>query len=120
MDNDSEKKKAKGTKKCVVKRTLMHENYKNCLFKGENILKSQQRFKGDYHEVYTEEVNKTALSSDHDKRLQTFDRITTFLHEANAYKLSENEMLNVRKAKEKLKILSKECENDMYGHVIYF
>ena len=31
MDDDTEHKKAKGTKKCVIKRGLMLENYKNCL-----------------------------------------------------------------------------------------
>ena len=83
MDDDSEKKKAKGTKKCVIKRELMFENYKDCLFNGEVILKSQQRFKSDHHKVYTEEVNKIALSSDDDKRLQTFDRVTTYLYGTN-------------------------------------
>ena len=33
MDDHSEKKKAKGTKKCVIKRRLnMVKNYKDCLF----------------------------------------------------------------------------------------
>ena len=41
------------------------------------ILKSQEQFKSDHHKVYSEEVNKIALSSDDDKRLQTFDRIET-------------------------------------------
>ena len=63
MDDGSEKK-AKGTKNCVIKRELMFENYKDCLFNGEVILKSQQRFKSDHHKVYKEEVNKIALSSD--------------------------------------------------------
>ena len=76
MCDDNEAKKAKGTKKCVIKRELMFENYKDCLFNGEVILKSQQRFKSDHHKVYTEEVNKIALSSD-DKRLQTFDGFQT-------------------------------------------
>ena len=58
----------------------MFKNYKDCLFNGEVILKSQQRFKSDHHKVYTEEVNKIALSSNDDKRLQTFDRITTYRH----------------------------------------
>ena len=44
-DDNDEKKKAKGTKKCVRKRDLMFENYKDCLFSGEVILKSQQGFK---------------------------------------------------------------------------
>ena len=30
-DNNDEDKKAKGTKKCVIKRKLKFENYKNCL-----------------------------------------------------------------------------------------
>ena len=47
----------------------MFENYKGCLFSGEVILKSQQRFKSDHHKVHIEEVNKIALSSDDDKRL---------------------------------------------------
>ena len=57
MDDDGEVKKAKGTKKCVIKRELMFENYQDCLFNGETILKSQQRFKSDHHKVYTEDIN---------------------------------------------------------------
>ena len=54
----------------------MFENYKDCLLNDTVILRSEQRFKSDYHEVYTEKVNKIALSSDDDKRLQTLDRKT--------------------------------------------
>ena len=53
-DDDDEKKKAKRTKTCVIKLQFMFENYKDCLFNGEVILKSQQRFKRDHHKVYTE------------------------------------------------------------------
>ena len=56
---------------------------KKCLFNDKNILKSQQRFKSDHHEVYTEEVNNVALSSDDSKRLQTFDGDITFPYWAN-------------------------------------
>ena len=96
MEDGSEHKKAKGTKKCVIKRELMFENYKDSLFNDEIILKSQQRFKSDHHKVYTEEVNKIALSSNDDKRLQTFDKITTYLYRTNAFKVCESEMLNRR------------------------
>ena len=51
MDDDSEKKKAKGTKKAVMKRELMFENYKDCLFNGTVILRSQQRFKSYNHKM---------------------------------------------------------------------
>ena len=81
-----------GTKKCVIKLELMFENYKDCLFNGEVILKSQQRFKSDHHKVYTEEVNKITLSSDDNQRLQTFNRVTTYPYETPAVKVCENEM----------------------------
>ena len=42
MDDDSEKKKAKGTKKWVIKRRLKFNDYKDCLFNDKTILKSQQ------------------------------------------------------------------------------
>ena len=97
-DEDYEKnkiinKKAKGTKKCTIKRELMFDNYKESLFDNKVILKSQQRFRSDHHEVYTEEVNKIALSSNDDKRLQTYDRITTYLYGKNAFKVCEGENL---------------------------
>ena len=92
MDDNSEVKKSKGTKKCVIKRELMFENYKDCLFNNKIILKSQQRFKSYNHDVYTEEVDKIALSSDDGKRLQTFDRVTTYPYETNTFKVCETEM----------------------------
>ena len=55
MNNDSEVKKSKGTKKCVIKRELMFQNYTDCLSNNKTILKSQQRFKSDNHKVHTEE-----------------------------------------------------------------
>ena len=66
----------------------------NCLFNNEIILKSQQRFKSEAHNVYTEEINKTVLSSNDDKKLQTFDRITTYPYGTNTFKTCESEMLN--------------------------
>ena len=86
-DDDDEKnktinKKAKGTKKCVIKQKLVFGNYKDCLFNNKTIYISQERFKSCYN-MYTEEVNKIALSSNHDKRLQTFDRITTYPYGTN-------------------------------------
>ena len=53
----------------------MFENYKDSLFNHEIILKLQQWFKSDCHNVYTQEINKIALNSNNDKRLQTIDKI---------------------------------------------
>ena len=71
----------------------MFKNYKDSFFNNEIILKSQQRFKSDHHRVYTEEINKIALSSNADKRLQTFNNITTYPYRTNAFKVCESEML---------------------------
>ena len=54
LDDDSEKNKAKGTKQCVIKRILMLKNFKDCWFNDKIILQSQQRFKSNFHNVYTE------------------------------------------------------------------
>ena len=90
-------KKAEGTKKCVIKRELMFENYKDCMFNGKVILKSQQRFKSN-HKEHTEEVNKIALSSNDDTRLQTFDGIETYPYGTT------NEIIKVFESKETLKM----------------
>ena len=73
MDDGGSDKKAKGTKNCVIKRRLKFNGYKDCLLNNEIILKSQQRFKSERYDEYTEEINKIALSGNDDKRLQTFD-----------------------------------------------
>ena len=79
-NNFIEMKKAKGTKKCVVNKMLRFEDYKKCLFDNGKVLKSQQRFKSENHEAYTENINKIALSCDDDKRIVTSDRITSYLY----------------------------------------
>ena len=44
--------------------------------------------------MYTEEVNKIALSSTDNKRLQTFNRVTTYPYGTNGFKVCESEMLS--------------------------
>ena len=72
----------------------MFKNYLDCLLNNKIILKSQQRFKSHYHNVYTEQINKIALSSNDDKRLQTFDKITTYPSGTNTFKVCDSEMPN--------------------------
>ena len=45
MDDGSDHKKAKRTKKCVIKQKLMFENYKDCLSNNKALYRSQERFK---------------------------------------------------------------------------
>ena len=89
MDDDNSDKKSKGTKKCAIKQRLKLNDYKKCLFDKKPILKLQQRFKSEPHNVYTEGINKIALS-----RLETFDNITSYPYETNAFKACKSEMLS--------------------------
>ena len=63
----------------------MFENQKDCLLSNKTVYRSQQRFKSYNHDVYTEEVNKIALSSNNDKRLRKYDKITTYPYGTNAF-----------------------------------
>ena len=59
----TEDKKCKGIKKCVVKKTLSFEDYKNCLLANSgDVYRSQLMFRSSKHEVHTIEVNKVALN----------------------------------------------------------
>ena len=77
-DDCKEDKKAKGTKKCVIKIMIKFNDYKNCLLKDEVLLKSQQRFISKKHDVYTENINKIVLRNDDDKRIVLSDKITSY------------------------------------------
>ena len=77
-EDGKEDKKAKGTKKCVIKKMIKFNDYKKCLLNDEVIFKSQQRFISKKHEVYTENINKLALSSNDDKRIVSLDKITSY------------------------------------------
>ena len=82
------------------------------LFDDKIILSSQQRFRSDHHRVYTEEVNKIALSSNDDKRIQTYDKITTYPYGTNIFKICENEMLLKNKLGDELNNESQALRNE--------
>ena len=108
-DDGSEDKKAKDTKKCVIKRKLQFENYKNCLevtqlgnkinYPEKNkidtvlmkLFKIQQRFKSESYNVFTEEINMIALSSNDDERMQSIDSMETYAYGTSKYLVSDKE-----------------------------
>ena len=77
-DDGKEDKKTKGTKKCVIKKMIKFNDYKKCLFNDEVILKSQQRFISKKHDIYTENINKIALSNNDDKRIISSNKVTSY------------------------------------------
>ena len=77
MDEGGESKKCKGIKKQVVVTSITHEDYKTCLRTGKEQLRKQNILRSYEHEVYTEEVNKVALSAQDDKRYILGDGVHT-------------------------------------------
>ena len=63
--------------------------------------------------MYTEEVNKIALSSNDDKRLQTFNRVTAYPYRTNAFKVCESEMMVVRDL-----FIKKKGDCPFYGEIV--
>ena len=57
-DDGNEHKKSKGTKRCVIKEKLTFQNFKDCLFNNKTVYRSQERFKSNLHQVYTENDDK--------------------------------------------------------------
>lgn len=91
--DDNIEKKNKGVKKCAIKAVLNCNHYMNALLLNKTIRGTQQRFKSVNHTIYTEEVNKVLLSRKDDKRIQSFDGITTYLYGINSDLLNKLETI---------------------------
>ena len=79
-DEADEHKKCKGIKKNVVKKTITHEDYKKCLFTKTEYHRKMNVIRSRHHNVYTEEINKVALSAEDDKRVIMKDSISTLAY----------------------------------------
>ena len=90
MEEGKENKKCKGVKKQVVEENITHEDYKTCLLTGKEILRKQNILRSYDHEVYTEEVNKIALSAADDKRYILSDGMDTLAWGHHRIKEMEN------------------------------
>ena len=80
MFEGDEHKKCKGVKKNVVENTITHNDYKNTLFSRQNQYRTMNVIRSYMHEVYTEQVNKIALSADDDKRVIMEDEVHTYAY----------------------------------------
>jgi hypothetical protein len=80
MLEGDEHKKCKGIKKKTVEKTLTFDDYETCLFSGTQQLRKMNVIRSHGHEIYSEELNKVALSADDDKRIIMEDGIHTLAH----------------------------------------
>ena len=121
IDDGSEDKKSKRYKKMFHKKTLKFEKYKNCLESTQlenkisyleenkininNLQKNYEEFirnnksilktpQSERHNVFTEEINKIALSSNDDKRMQLIDSIKAYAYGRSKDLASEKEVIN--------------------------
>ena len=77
---NEEKKRAKGTKKYVVKKMIRHSDYKNVLQKGCLLRHQMNMFRSQNHDLKTITVNKISLSAFDDKRYLQNDGISSYAY----------------------------------------
>ena len=78
MDEGSVTKRCKGVKKNVIKKEIMHEDFKTTLFSGGKMIRNQNLIRSRGHNIFTERMKKIALSADDDKRVVLEDGVSTF------------------------------------------
>ena len=98
----NEFKRVKGTNRCVTNKTLNFDHLKRCLFNNETIKCIQHRFKSKPGLINTIEINKVALKNKDNKRLRTFNGVTTYPYGTSAFKVCESEMEIAIKNRRKL------------------
>ena len=77
IEESKEVRKCKGIKKNVVKKGIAFEDYVHCLFSGEKQMRSMKIIRSENHDLFSKEVNRTALSNDDDKRTVMEDKVQT-------------------------------------------
>ena len=88
----SEEKKGRGRSKAVAKETLSFDHYKKCLFNNETVKCIQHRIKSSPFSVDTVQINKIALKNSDDKRLRSFNGITTYPYGTSAFMVCIEEL----------------------------
>ena len=70
---------------------IVLKNHKQFIKNNKSKLKTQQRFKSERRNIFTEEINKTALISNDDKRMQSIDSIVTYAYRTSKVLVSVKE-----------------------------
>ena len=88
----SEEKKGRGRSKAVTKKTLSFDHYKKCLFNYETVKCIQHRIKSTPFSVDTVQINEIALKNSDDKRLRSFNGITTYPYGTSTFMVCLEEL----------------------------
>ena len=95
-DNGKNEKTAKGVRKYVIKKNITHDNYKDCLLNGKQMLHSMRTIRSDHHQIGSYLLNKISLSCFDDKRyihedgIQVEYKIIPLTRSKNTLKYYEN------------------------------
>ena len=87
-----EHKKAKGTKKMVTKKSLCFDMYKQCIYENKNFNCIQHRIKSNLWSTDTLQIDKISLNNFDNKKVRSFDGITTYPYGSNAFKVCFEEL----------------------------
>ena len=68
--------------------------YEEFIKNNDLILRIQQRFKSERHNVFTKVINKIPLSSNHDKRMQSIDSIERYAYVKSKVQYVRKKKLN--------------------------
>ena len=80
MLDGSEDTKCKGVTKNVTKKSIQFDDYRECFFSRKEQHRKMNVIRSHFHKIYTEEINKIALSSDDEKRVFMADGIHTLAY----------------------------------------
>ena len=70
-------KKCEGIKKSVMKKELVFKDYKDCVLNGKETMKKMNIIRHREHKLFTENINKIALSPNDDKHIVMGNKIDT-------------------------------------------
>ena len=113
----NETKKAKGTNKCVIDKTLNFNHLKKCLFNNETIRCIQHRFKSKPGLINAIEINKIVLKNKDNTRLRSFNGITTYPIGTNALKVCKSEIEITINNRHKLNESLLVCDREKYNEL---
>ena len=77
MDEGIVTKKCKGVKKAVVNKGISFDDYRDTLYNHQSQMRQMNVIRSHKHDIYTETINKVALSHEDDKRIILENGINT-------------------------------------------